>query len=628
MQAIDKVRGTNAKSIRTKIVNAYRKGFTNIYSMLNSIGGKTFAEAYDPELSENKRNTATYQKTVEMTEAASRIYNERNVMRMFEGMSTMDYSITDVADGLTTELSKLELIDIYNAIKNDKTKEDYYKAYGEDQVQTLMQSLTPADKRFGDAMQETVQGYRDILNTRNIEITGRDLGFVENYWPGTSEHVESVLDDVRRQGETPSALKERAKGRVIPVPRNAWYKAQRHIAQAEHVDKLSREYETLRRLFTDRKVKHAVTEKYGADVYNTVMAQIDNISLNKQSERIDAISGVFQKAINNWVTAKIALNPSTYVRQLMSVGNYAENMNTAEWVKGFFEGILHPKQTFDFMWKNAPFLEARFNKGYSEAVREAIKGAESISVNKRIWTRMLTSLVRSGDITAIIYGGFPLAKAQGMEAFEKATLKAQQSGLSSSISQFQNSKNPFTRLFLAFKNTANQYFRKMTDAIITYQQGDISLQQFAKTMSIYAVIQPIMYVSAGFATKMFFSSLGRLFGMGEDEEDVEKLLDDIMVQLIVSPVNAIPLIDDAARAAARKITGQKSYKVFSTPLFDDLENGFRALTKEEVTGADYFKTMTSILEPATSAPIKTGIRYYEILTGEKLGKKKKGSKKK
>ena len=74
-----------------------------------------------------------------------------------------------------------------------------------------------------------------------------------------------------------------------------------------------------------------MTQKLGEEVYNTLMAQIDNISLNKQSDRIDAISGVFQKAINNWVTAKIALNPSTYVRQLMSVGNYAELMSPTEW---------------------------------------------------------------------------------------------------------------------------------------------------------------------------------------------------------------------------------------------------------------------------------------------------------
>ena len=637
LESIDKITGSK-ETILGKIVNIYRKGFSNIYSMFNSIGGKDFAEAYNPELNESRRNAAIYQKTLDITVNASKIYNERNVMRLFETMSRKDYTITDTKDGLTTELTKLDLIDIYNSLKNDKKREDYYEAFGKEQVQDLMGSLTSKDTVFGDALQEAVQAYREILNKRNIETTGRDLGFVENYWPGTSEFQVSVIDDVRVQGETPSAARERAKGFVIPVPKNAWYKAQKHIGQAEHSKNLSREYETLKRLFTDRKVKHAITEKYGEDVYNTIIAQIDNISLNKQTERIDFISSRFQKLINNWVTAKIALNPSTYVRQLMSVGNYVENMSGIEWTTGFFKGIASPRDTFNFMWNNAPFLEARFNKGYSEALKEAIEGAERMSVNKKLYTKFLTALVRSGDITAIIYGGFPLVKSElvkgksmkeAIDTFEQATLKSQQSGLSSSISQFQNSRNPFTRLFLAFKNTSNQYFRKMVDATISFQNGDISAGQYAKTMSIYAIIQPIMYVAAGHATSAAFGLLGSLVGLRDapdPEELAEKFLNAIMIQLIVSPVNAMPIIDDVVQTAARKLTGQKIYKVFSTPLFDDLERGFRALTKKEVTGEDYFKIVTSILEPTTALPIATGIRFFEKLTGKKISAKKSGKK--
>lgn len=633
LSSIDKIKA-DKETIITKIGNVYRRGFSNIYSMFNSIAGREFAEIYNPELSEGRRNAGIYKKTLDITQGASDIYDETNIMRMFETMSLLDYEITDIKDGLTTKLSKLEIIDIYNSIKNDKKRDDYYEAFGKDQVENLIGKLTSKDILFGDFLQEAVQGYREILNKRNIEITGLDLGFIENYWPATSEFQVSVIDDMRIQGETPSALKERAKTRVIPIPKNAWYKAQRHIAQAEHVDKISRKFEALKRLFNDRKVKHAISSKFGEDVYNTIITQIDNLSLNKQTERIDAISGMFQKAINNWVTAKIALNPSTFVRQLMSVGNYAENMDVTEWTEGFFKGILNPKKTFNFVWNNAPFLEARFNKGYSEALKEAIEGAERISVNKKNWTKFLTALVRAGDISAIVYGGFPLiqselAKGKSMQeaidTFEKATLKAQQSPLSSSVSQFQNSRNPFARLFLAFKNTSNQYFRKMVDSVISYQNGDISLEQFAKTMSIYAVIQPILYVSAGFATKAAFSLLGRVIGLREDDEDfddlLEKFLNDIMIQLIVSPVNAMPIIDDVVRNAARKLSNQRIYKVFSTPLFDDLEKGVRALTKKEVDGKDYLDATVSILEPTTALPAATAIRYYEILTGKKIGKK-------
>ena len=357
------------------------------------------------------------------------------------------------------------------------------------------------------------------------------------------------------------------------------------------------------------------------------MDQIENVSLHKQSAKIDAVSEWFGIAINNWVTSKIALNPSTYVRQLMSVGNYIENMSSLEWVKGFKEGISSPKETFDFMWKNAPFLEARFNKGYSEALARAMQGAEQLNVTWGNYTKFLSSLARYGDITAIIYGGYPVVKAElakgksmqeAIKTFERATLKAQQSGLGSSISQFQNSRNPFARLFLAFKNTSNQYFRKMVDAVISFQNGDISGSQFAKTMTIYAVIQPTLYAASGFLLKQAYKEIGQLArGIDRDDEILKGLALEIITQMAVSLVNAIPVIDDVAMFATRKLTGQKVYQVFSTPLFDELEKAGRKLAKEQVEAKDYLEATASILEPVTALPINVYLRIYKYLMEKK-----------
>ena len=632
LESIDKIKA-NKKTVKTKIGNAYRRGFSNIYSMLNSIAGKDIAIAYDPELSENQKMTDIFFKTKEVTEKMSTIYEQNNPIKVFESLGVEEYKITDF-EGLVTDLTKFDLLDTYNAIKNDKTKADYYEAYGETQVNSLLQNLTDKDRAFADYLQETVQSYRGILNERNIEITGRDLGFIENYWPGTSEHQESVLDDMRVQGETPSALKERVKTKVIPTPTNAWLKAQRHITQAEHVKTLSRKYEGLRRLFINRRMKHDIIDKFGKDVYNTLMSQIDRLSLNAQVQRLDAVSGAFRIFINNWVTSKIALNPSTFVRQLISVGNFAEVMPAGEWVSGFKEGILSPKKTFDFVWKNAPFLEARFNRGYSEALTDALDGANKLNLNWGSYTKFLSSLARTGDITAIVYGGYPVIKAElakgksiaeAVKVFEQASLKAQQSGLASSISEFQNSKNPFARLFLAFKNTSNQYFRKMVDSVISFQNGDIDTGQLAKTMSIYAIIQPILFAAAGFAVKEGFKLAGKLVrGEDEDWEDFnDRLLNAIMIQLAVSPFNAIPVIDDIVNYAARKVTGAKAYKVMSTPFLDDIDLAISKLSKKEITAGDYLIATTAILEPITAAPIRTGIRIYEQLFGKKVGAKPK-----
>ena len=88
--------------------------------------------------------------------------------------------------------------------------------------------------------------------------------------------------------------------------------------------------------------------------------------------------------------AKIALNPTVFARQLNSVILFSEEMNAGQWSKWFQRGVSNPQETFKFMWENAPFLEARFNKGFSEAMSEAIAGAEQVNKNWNEWTKFLT----------------------------------------------------------------------------------------------------------------------------------------------------------------------------------------------------------------------------------------------
>lgn len=615
-------RKDDPKSIKTRIVNMYRQGFSNTYSMLNSIFGKDFAEEFDPEFYENQRETAIFEITRDTAQQGAEIFgyeNFRDLQAELSRMMSEIYFIKDLGIGVSYQITKMDLLDIYNSLKNDLLRQRYYNAFGEDQIFALMEHLNVQEKMFADYMQEVAQSYREVLNQRKIETTGLDLGQVENYWMATSEHQSDIFDDYRVQGETPSAMKARVESEfVVPIPKNAWVKLMKHIAQAEHVKHLSRRYEVLKRLATDRKFKHEFKNKYGEDVYNTLLDQIENISLNKQTAKLDAITGLFGFMINNWVTAKVALNPNVFAKQLISVGNYMENMPSGEWVKGFTKGLKNPKKTFKFMWDNAKFLEARFNRGYSEALTEALRGAESVNKNMGEWSRFLSSWVRAGDITAIVFGGYPVVQyhiSQGksveeaVKIFENQTLKAQQSGLSSGLSQFQNSKNPLSRLFLAFKNTPTQYFRKNIDAIISYANGDISRKQLAKVIGIYSFIQPALYAFVGKAMLSMYVSLGDIIqGEEGDDEFFAESFDAILMQIAISPFSAMPIIEDLVEYALRTATDKPTWKIFSFPFFEDFEQGIKTLSKDDKGAIDFLEIIGSFVEPLTGAPIKTPTR--------------------
>ena len=626
------VRKGDAKSIITKAEGLYRQGFANIESMIRSVAGKDIATEYGPELLENKRDTAIYFQSKKIADSAAKILevkNKRVVAKELHDMAKKEFTLTDI-EGLEIKISKMDLIDIYNSVKNDLIKERYYNTFGKDQVKSLLTNLSPKEMELADSMQELVQGYREVLNQRTIEITGRDMGTVENYWPSSSEHQPSFYDDIRIQGETPSATKARVtSSKVFPVPQNAWIKMLKHMGEAEHVKHLSRPYENLKRTFSDRKIKNQITNKFGEKVYQSLLDHIENISLHKVVERSNLIANLYGKALNNWVKAKIA-SPTVFARQLVSVINYMEDMPVGQWTKYYLKGLMTPKKTFNFMWKNAPFLEARFHRGYSEAMKDAIKGANDLSVNMNSLSKGITAMVRSGDITAIVYGGYPkvmaeLAKGKTMEeaieVFEKATLKSQQSGVTSSLSHWQNSSSPFAKTFFRFKNTVSQYTRKQADAIIAYRNKEIPKSKLAKITIIYSIINPILYALMGWGVTRGFKATGQAIRGKRVDLGLDDLGSDVIEQLVINPFLSIPIIDSIAKYTYRSLADKNTYEVIQLPLLDEISTSVRKLGKDEMSLDDWLDGISGLQEIAIPIPTQTFLRYYKYLTGDEKEKK-------
>ena len=610
VNAVKTKKGTK-RDFRNRVMDYYMRGFGGIHSFINGMANKKLADELDPELNESRMQTAISSKMRQIAEGIARIYGIKpgEVTSMLADLSREKFDITDET-GFKAEITRMELLDIYNTIKNEKKKEQYYKQFGREQIDGLMQEVTKDYRlvELADYMQEIVQDYRKIFNDRNIELFNVDMGFVENYWPASSEQMVDVRDDIKMQGNTASALKNRANW-AIPIPKNAFNKMMNHIAQGEHITHMTKSYENLKRLFSDRLVKNMIKNTFGEEAWNALDRQIERISLGKQAEALDIHSGFMGKVLGNWVTAKIALSPSVFAKQLISVGNYMEVMPVAEWTKHFMSGIAHPKQTLDYMWKIAPFLEARYGKGYSEAITNALDSAKEASKAQENWAMALSSLVRMGDIGAIIYGGYPVIKSEmakhgdiqrALDVFETATLKAQQSGMVSGRSEFQNSSSPLTRFFLAFKNTPTQYLRKQVDAVVSYANGDISKAQLTKTFAIYGVIQPTMYAFAGMAMRSL------LYG-GDTDDKFKEWLE----ALAFAPFNAIPAMDDIIGAVIKKLLGKKVYRVFSLPLLDDIESALRGVFKKKVTLADWLESFGAFAEAGTGAPIKTFTRIAQ-----------------
>lgn len=587
-------------SLKTKAMNAYRKGFANLYSLLNSMFGKEIADKYQFETEQANVDANIYRATQKSIESARQIFGVKkphDIVKVFADMVAEKQTLVDM-EGVKTEVNHFHIMDIYNAIKNEKTRNDYYQAYGEDTINNLILTLTPQERAYADYLMTTVNGYYDMMNKVYISLYATDLAKVENYWPATSEHKETVdiLGDFAQQSSIPSALKERSKGRVIPKPANAMEKFNRHIAEAEYISNLGVPYMEMKRVFKSRRVKSAIQQHFGEGVYNTLMQDIDTVSLRKKIEMIDAVSQTMNKILSNFVLAKIAIAPSVFFKQLVSTTNYTEQMDAGKWLAGFMEGIAHPKQTWNYMMDHVDYLKSRLAGGHNEALVMAL------AEKKSDWRNALSVMTRYGDMAAIVFGGYPYLKsmieagdAQAVDKFMFATLRSQQSGTKSSLSPFQQSTSAW-RVFLAFKNTPTQYMRKIVDAFVMKQNGDISTAQFNKTVFNYAVVQPAILALVSFGYYAAWAAI-----RGDDKDDDDNLFLNMLTEMIINPISAIPILSDVAGAVVSAAKGEKNYGMRMV-LFDDINLAMQKMNKKDKDFFDWATIISPAVEAITSAP--------------------------
>jgi len=607
LDAIDKYSIDERSKIKKKLMDIYLRGGGDFYSFLNAMFGRELADELDPTLHEQNRNTAVFLRVDEVSRKSSEVTGYKNLPDFLGNMSKEEYSLTSPKDGVTFKLNKLQILDIYLSLENPAIKERYLEWFNKADIDSLCGVLTPEEMKFGEYMRNVLSEYFPIFNQAHIERYGTELGKVAGiYWPSTAVRKVDVYETYRAQTEIASAMHKRVESKVKPRPVDAWSKFMRHISQGEHLRHLGSTYITLRRLFDSHRVAEEIKNAYGEKLYQAFIKKIKRLSLTQYEQDIDIITSTMGKMLNNWVKAKVGINPSVLVKQLISTGFYAEQMPVKKWIGYFMEGMSKPRETFDFMWKTIPDLRARFARGYSEALQNAIKEASALNSAKYNWTRALTLLSRTGDITAIIYGGYPLIKYElnkhgdlnkAINKFLKATVRAQQSGLTTTRSELQNNRSVLTRWLTAFKNAPSQFMRKLGDATISYSRREISVSQYAKTLAIYGVVQPVLYTTVGYV-------MGRLmYGAFDDEDD---FLLRVFNSILLNPITALPIISDAARASLRKIEGLKPGEAIREPLLDDIERGFGKLLKQKIGLSDILEGVGyTVIEPATGAPAGT-----------------------
>nr|QGT50649.1 hypothetical protein Elusimicrob1349_1190 [uncultured Elusimicrobia bacterium] len=536
-------------------------------------------------------------------------------------------------------ITKLELLFFYIQDQNPLNRARLMRAYRQEQYETLFAPITAQDKKAAAALMQIAQSTYEQMNEVHKRERGFTLGRVENYFPNRTERLTGGLDYLREMlanNAAPSAIKARVQTvsavekPVNPVSllmseisRNAEY-----IYGAESAGKL-------RRIFRDEQMARALEEKFGKkdgrDIYEHLIKMID---LNGPGARSAEKKQFFEKMeflFNNWVKSAIGLKPIVAIKQFASAFNYTENMPVADWTAGFKDALLHPRETLRFMREFSPYLVTRYEEGgMNETLGRALAQDEMFGTADKIntLTNAITVNVRLGDMFALAFGGKPYAdwlikekgysRERAREAFELATVRAQQANLKSTLNEAQlDGGNLFWRAAWAFRNQQMQYARKLYDAYVDYVNGYIGEKDMAKKVFMYAVVQPALYT---------------LLSLGWFAADDDDRKDDWW-RLAASPVEqtlgAVPFGDDAAELLFNnlrslcedgKLTGLRAYEL---PGVADMYRTFNKLVKNFNSGdADLGDWLDAAAEMGQfsgfgTKQIKTQISgLYDAVTGK------------
>lgn len=529
------------------------------------------------------------------------------------------------------EISRAQMITMFAWSLNEQLEQRLFTQFGLQQIREMFEErLSEQDKQLAWALVDTCENMREDINDVFIRTTGLSLPAVSNYFPSKAERVQSDIDmyhDNFVKSSNPSFIKQRKTCNRIPMKPLAPLeiliphinKTAKYVIMSEHVNFLNQ-------IFKDTAIKTKMQEiwgsKDGANIYQTLINKLAACTFTNYSKGTNLVAGALDTLSRNYITSAIGFSPKVAIGQLLSVINYAENMPSSEWVKGFTETLKHPVENFKYMLENCEYLQTRL-AGNSQ--NEVISILTSEKDKFRTLRNFMTSNVKWGDIIAITLGGKAyvdwlmkqgMTKEAAFDKFVEDTLRAQQAGTTSSISEWQSAqaRNCLTRMFFAFRNTDMQYERKFVDTLIQMKRGDIPKKEAIKKLLIYKIFNPFMFTS--FLQNLSVVALIRGAFAGDDPDDViGGFLKSAVEAVMLGGMTAYGFAGFIASSFMQSLVAlyDKEYKHFETdvPIMGDFDRQIQKYLKGDLTVGDYVDALAMGTELTLGLPASKVVNSAE-----------------
>lgn len=623
-QAIDKAVERLEKKKKGNILTRLYSNLCNLESFLNLFFDKSFIDEYSLLYEQVQKDTVTYMQKQALMKQMQEALNTKDFDGAIVDKIKEEYTVTDYSLRKPKEmnLNKMQIINAYIYAKNPVLKERLIYMFKEGGYDYLMSTLTEEEKKLGDLLQKTAESYYNELNKVYIRKYSMDMPKAKAYFPADVDRVQDVdmFNQFTEMSSSPGFFKSRVNAKEIALKlNNPVAMLFNHMEKANTLIYCEEKVSKINKILLSRDVAKMIEDKYGKEAYTSFKAVVATCSYTHKTEQLTGIQKFIDNIVNGLIVSTIALKPKITLTQLVSVINYSANMPAGEWFKGMAKALANPKATIDFMMRNE-YLKSRYGSG---AQNEAlIRIAEASAFTKsRKYLDFFTLNVRLGDVGAIIFGGKPYVDyliSQGYteeEAFKKfveETNRAQQSGVTSSLASHQMSKNPLYRLYNAFQNTTNQYFRKVMDGFYAYSNGDMTAVELAKNTFIFTFANNFLY-------RLVSSPAVLLLGLtAGDWEDFRK---ETLMSIFDLNSQALVWIGQIYQTLLSMALDRPTYSQIKglDKITQDFAKFFKEVKREDLEAETAIKVLSDVGD-ATKVPVSTIVNMSSsignIMAGE------------
>jgi hypothetical protein len=225
--------------LSTRLGNFTSNALGNWETLLTVLGGHKARDKFSLIIDQVNQEMGIQDSFDEVLDQAYKAYGFKDKNRLLQRIQDMkqeEYTLVQPImkgrriEGSPLKISKMQIIDIYNAIKQPEIRNDYYMTYGDivqredgtfdreaqrrigkERIDTLIDNLTEADQEFGDIMQQKVSDYYEKVNPVFVRLFNRDMPKNQNYWMSTVERTadHNIFDNYMIDSNHPGFSKDR-----------------------------------------------------------------------------------------------------------------------------------------------------------------------------------------------------------------------------------------------------------------------------------------------------------------------------------------------------------------------------------------------------------------------------------